>query len=57
MNKQLFKEVGIKEEEFLDWCKQNQKPSYKRETKEEFFKLIRENKLIRNFDGKIVKND
>ena len=55
MNRQIFNEFKINEEDFFLWCKENKKPRYKREVKQEFFKLIQDKKLIRNSDGKLVK--
>lgn len=51
MNKQIFNELGVTDEDFLLWCKENKKPRYKREVKQEFFKLIQDKKL------KIQKED
>lgn len=53
INKQSLKLVNITEEEYLSWCKENHKAAYKQSTKQEFFKLINENKIIKNEDGKL----
>lgn len=55
MNKQIFEQVGVKEEDYKKWCKNNDKNYYSKETKEEFFKLIQEKKLVKDSDGSLVK--
>lgn len=53
INKQSQKLVGITEQDFLDWCKENKKPSYKISTKREFFRNIEDGKIIRDENGKL----
>lgn len=55
MNKQILKQVGITEEDYKLWCKQNNKVHYKKETKEEFFRLIQNNEIVKDWDGSLVK--
>ena len=57
MNKQILTLVGVSEEEYLDWCKVNKKRRSLLKTKQEFFKRIREGKLIRDEDGKLINRD
>lgn len=55
MNKQVFEQVGITEEEYKQWCKENKKPYYKSSTKTEFFKKIQEGKILKDNDKLITK--
>ena len=57
MNKQILTLVGVSEEEYLDWCKVNKKRRSLLKTKQEFFKRIREGKLVRDEDGKLINRD
>ena len=46
---------GVTSLEYLDWCKKNNLKPRSNETKQLFFKLIREGKLYRNKEtGKII---
>lgn len=55
MKDQAFHITGVTKDEYLDWCKQNDKPSYKQETKKEFFYKIRTMRLVRDsITGKLV---
>ena len=53
MNKQILQKLNITEKDYLTWCKNNKKPSYKREIKEEFFKKILDGKIIKNENGEL----
>lgn len=56
INNQAKMLVGITEKDYLDWCKENNKPSYKTSSKAEFFKRIRNMQLVRDhMTGKLVK--
>lgn len=55
INKQLSEFMGIKEEDYIKWCKLNKKKKYKRESRTEFFKKIQDGKLKRNEKGILVK--
>lgn len=55
MNKQISKQVGITEEDYKLWCKKNGKIHYKKETKSEFFKLIQDKEIVKDWDGSLVK--
>ena len=57
MNRQLFETAGVTEEEFLNWCKQNKKPSYKKEVKEEFFQKIHDGKLVKNSQNQLISKE
>ena len=50
-----FSIVGVTEQDYLDWCKENKKPHYRTSTKAEFFKLIQEGKLVKDKSGQVVK--
>lgn len=57
MNRQLLQQVGITEAEYKRWCKENGKPSYKPEVKEDFFARIQDGRLVRDSSGKLVKKN
>lgn len=57
MNKQILTLVGVSEEEYLNWCKENKKRRSLSKTKQEFFERIREGKLVRDEDGKLTNRD
>ena len=57
MNKQIFEQVGVTEEDFKLWCKENNKPTYKPEIKQEFFDKIQNGLLVKDSTGKIIKKD
>ena len=48
INKQALELVGVTVDEYLFWCKENKRPSYKEETKQDFFKRIREGKIVKD---------
>lgn len=53
MNRQILQKLNITEDDYLIWCKNNKKSSYKREIKEEFFKKILDGKIVRNKNGEL----
>lgn len=53
MNKQILQKLNITEEDYLNWCKKYNKTTYKRETKEEFFKKILDGKIVKNKNGEL----
>lgn len=56
MNKQLTKMTGITEEDYRNWCKENDRPSYKAETKQEFFEMIQNGQLVKDSStGQLIK--
>ena len=55
INKHAFELVGVSIEDYVLWCEENNKPSYKPKTKEEFFRKIRSNQIVRDTkQGKLV---
>lgn len=55
MKLQAFYITGTTYEEYLAWCKENNRPAYKQSSKREFFTKIRIGKLCRdNITGKLV---
>lgn len=54
LNETLLSTVGVTNKEFEDWCKKYHKKRSKQATKAEFFKKIRDGKIIRNKDNKLV---
>lgn len=55
MKDQAFRITETTKQEYLDWCKQNNRPSYKQESKREFFNRIRTFRLCRDsVTGKLV---
>lgn len=58
MNKQIYRVIGVTEKDYLRWCEENNKPSYKQETKREFFERIREDRLAKDkFTGKLIRKN
>lgn len=57
MNKQILSLVGVSEEEYIDWCKETGRRHSLLKTKREFFERIREGKLVRDKDGKLINKD
>lgn len=55
MNRQLNRYVGVTETDYKNWCKENGKPSYKPETKADFFARIQDGRLVKDANGKLVK--
>ena len=55
MSKQIRRWVGVTEAEYKAWCKENKKPSYKPETKADFFARIQDGRLVRDANGKLIK--
>lgn len=55
INKNALKLVGVSLEDYLTWCEENHKPSYKLSSKQEFFNKINDKKLVKNNDGKLIK--
>ena len=50
-----FEIAGVTEREYRVWCVENKKPHYDRTVKKYFFTKIREGKIVRDKDGKLVK--
>ena len=46
INKQAFLFLGVTEEDYINWCKENNRPAYKNSSKREFFKQVEKNKSI-----------
>lgn len=57
MNKNAFLITGITKEDFIRWCKENKKPSYKKEVRSEFFSKIQEGKLVKDSKGRLIKKE
>lgn len=55
INKQAFSLVGVTVEEYVNWCIENKRPIYNQKTKNEFFKLISDGRLVRDMNGRLVK--
>ena len=53
INKQAFDLIDITPEEYLNWCADNNKLYNKRKTILEFFKKVKNNKIVR--DNKLNK--
>lgn len=55
MKQQAFYITGTTYEEYVQWCKENNKAPYKYATKRDFFARIRSGRLCRdNLTGKLV---
>ena len=50
-----FTLAGVSMSEYKKWCKDNKKPAYKSETKQEFFARIADGRLVRDESGHIIK--
>lgn len=57
MSNNAFVLAGVTKEDYLKWCKSNKKPSYKKETKTEFFSKIQNGKLTKDNKGNLVKKE
>lgn len=58
MNRQIFRMLGITEEEYKDWCERHSLPTYKATTKQEFFEAVQDGKVIRDSKtNKLVDKD
>ena len=57
MNRQVFEVLGITFEEYKDYCKENKIEHYRKSNKREFLRQLLDEELIKNKEGKIVKND
>ena len=57
MNRQVFEVLGITFEEYKDYCKENKIEHYINSNKREFLRQLLDGELIKNKEGKIVKND
>ena len=57
MNKQVFKQVGVTEQDYLKWCEDNNKAHYKKETKTEFFARIQDGRLVKDSTGKLIRKN
>ncbi len=54
INKQAFELIGVTLEDYLEWCKDNNKPSYAKKTKVKFFDLVKSKQIVRDKDtGKL----
>lgn len=55
MKEQAFYITGTTKEEYIDWCKETHRATYKQASKREFFNRIRTGKLCRDaLTGKLV---
>lgn len=56
MNKQTKNLIGVDDEDYRKWCKENKKSIHKKTTKEEFFKRILDQKLVKSSEtGDLMK--
>lgn len=56
ISKQALELVGCTVEDYLQWCRDNNQPSYKETTKKEFFKRISENRIVRDSSTGLLIN-
>lgn len=54
MNKQCLKVADVTESDYRRWCRDYHKSKSYAATKQEFFKLILEGRLIRDDNGKFI---
>lgn len=57
LNKQALKLYNVTNEDYLQWCKTWKKAAYKPSTKEDFFTRLREGRLIKDVNGKLVRKN
>ena len=50
INQQALDIAGVTYEEYLQWCKENNKFPYKKKTRKEFFMRIKDDRIVK--DGK-----
>lgn len=56
MNRQIFRLLGITEEEYQLWCKEHDLPPYKQSTKQSFFEDIQNGRIVKDSKtGKLIK--
>lgn len=56
MNRQIFRMLGISEEEYKEWCSNNYLVAYKISTKQEFFDKIQSGQIVRDSNtGKLIE--
>lgn len=56
MNKQTKDLIGVDDEDYRKWCKENKKSIHKKATKEEFFKRILDQNLVKSSEtGDLMK--
>lgn len=56
MNKQIKTLTGVTEEDFIKWCKENNKPVHSTYTRQYFFERIVDGRLVKDSrTGKIVR--
>lgn len=57
MNKQIYKIVGVTENDYKSWCKENGKQAYKIESKTEFFARLADGRLVKDITGKLIRKN
>ncbi len=56
MSNQRINLIGVSDSDYRKWCKENNKPIHKKETKEEFFAKILNGKIAKSKrTGELVK--
>lgn len=56
MNKQIEHLVNVTNEDYLKWCKENNKAHYMPKTRADFFAKVQDGRLVKDSKtGKIVK--
>lgn len=48
MNKQIYSVVGVTENDYKAWCKENNRQAYKAENKRDFFARLADGRLVRD---------
>lgn len=57
MNNKIYKLLGVTENDFKNWCKENKCKGYKLASKREFFANVIDKKLVRDPETKrLVKS-
>lgn len=56
MKQQSFRLTGTTEQDYETWCAETGNPAYKKESKEKFFNLVINKKLVRDeITGKLIR--
>lgn len=55
MNKRALALANVTEQDYLKYCEDNHKPVHSKSTRTEFFAKIIEGRLVKNYDGKLIK--
>lgn len=55
VNEDALAMYHVTQQDYLNWCEMVKKPPYSNATKQDFFKRLREGRLIRDNSGKLIR--